>query len=151
RILRYWLSGPTWVTDPSPTHQVGGYPNVWFPTTIAGANSAGGVAVNCDESVWATGDMFSGSFSTPPNNQFCCNDLGLVYGAQRIPSGGNSMLAGYGYGSFCIDFDNNTTTIAKFGVGAVATVRNCCLPPPTGLAAWWPLDELSGATTYADL
>ena len=151
RILRYWLSGPTWVTDPTPTHQIGGDPTVYFGNNMPGANSAGGVAVNCDESVWATGDMYAGSYSTPPNWPFGPNDLGYVYGALRIPTGGNSMYAGLGYGSFAIDYDGNTNSIAKFGVGAIATVRNCCLPPPTGLAAWWPLDEVAGAATYADL
>lgn len=151
RILRYWLSGPTWVTDPTPTYQIGGDPTVYFGNNMPGANSAGGVAVNCDESVWATGDMYAGSYSTPPNIPFGVNDLGYVYGALRIPTGGNSMYAGLGYGSFAIDYDMNTNSIAKFGVGAIATVRNCCTPPPASLAAWWPLDELTGATTYADL
>jgi len=151
RILRYWLSGPTWVTDPTPTHQIGGDPTVYFGNNMPGANSAGGVAVNCDESVWATGDMYAGSYSTPPNWPFGPNDLGYVYGALRIPTGGNSMYAGLGYGSFAIDYDMNTNSIAKFGVGAIATVRDCCVPPPTGLVSWWPLDELFGATTYADL
>jgi len=151
RILRYWLSGPNWVTDPTPTHQVGGDPTPFFGNNMPGANSAGGVAVNCDESVWVTGDMYAGSYSTPPNIPFGPNDLGYVYGALRIPIGGNSMYAGLGYGSFAIDYDMNTNSISKFGVGAIATVRNCCLAAPTGLVAWWPLDELAGATTYADL
>src|SRR5258708_2871418 len=150
RILRFWQSGPTWVTDPAPTHQIGGDPTVYFGINMAGANSAGGVAVNCDESVWATGDMYAGSYSTPPNIPFGPNDLGYVYGTLRIPTGGNSMYAGLGYGSFAIDYDGNTNSIAKFGVGAIATVRSCCLPPPSGMAAWWPLDELAGST-YADL
>ena len=151
RILRYWLSGPNWVTDPNVTHQIGGDASTYFTPNMVGANSAGGVAVNCDESVWGTGDMYAGSYSTPPNVPFGLNDLGYVYGALRIPTGGNSMYAGYGYGCFAIDLDGNTNSIAKFGVGAIATVRDCCVPPPTGLAAWWPLDELTGATTYADL
>jgi hypothetical protein len=95
--------------------------------------------------------MYAGSYSTPPNIPFGPGDLGYVYGCLRIPTGGNSMYAGYGYGSFAIDFDGNTNSVAKFGVGAIATVRDCCLPPPTGMAAWWPLDETAGAPTYADL
>jgi hypothetical protein len=151
RILRYWLSGPNWVTDPSVTHQIGGDASTYFTPNMVGANSAGGVAVNCDESVWGTGDMYAGSYSTPPNIPFGLNDLGYVYGALRIPTGGNSMYAGYGYGCFAIDLDGNTNSIAKFGVGAIATVRDCCLPPPVGMVAWWPLDETTGAPTYADL
>jgi len=151
RILRYWLSGPNWVTDPSVTHQIGGDASTYFTPNMVGANSAGGVAVNCDESVWGTGDMYAGSYSTPPNIPFGLNDLGYVYGALRIPIGGNSMYAGYGYGCFAIDLDGNTNNIAKFGVGAIATVKECCVPPPTGMAAWWPLDETTGAPTYADL
>ncbi len=151
RILRYWLSGTNWVTDPGTTHHIGGDPGFYFANNMVGANSAGGVAVNCDESVWGTGDMYAGSYSTPPNIPFGPGDLGYVYGCLRIPTGGNSMYAGYGYGSFAIDFDGNTNSIAKFGVGAIATVRECCVPPPTGMAAWWPLDEATGAPTYADL
>ncbi len=151
RILRYWLTGPNWVTDPGTTHHVGGDPSVYFTNNMPGANSAGGVAVNCDESVWGTGDMYAGSYSSPPNIPFGPGDLGYVYGALRIPTGGNSALAGFGYGSLAIDYDGNINTIAKFGIGAIATVKDCCVPPPTGMAAWWPLDELTGATTYADL
>src|SRR5213076_54215 len=95
-----------------------------------------------------------GSYSSPPNNTGCCGDLGAVYGAMRIPSGGNSFLAGYGYGGFAIDFDGMTnpyTDIDKFAVGSVTTVRSCCIPPPAGLAAWWPLDEPNGSTVFADL
>jgi hypothetical protein len=151
RILRYWLSGTNWVTDPSTTHHIGGDPGFYFANNMVGANSAGGVAVNCDESVWGTGDMYAGSYSTPPNVPFGVGDLGYVYGCLRIPIGGNSMYAGYGYGSFAIDFDGNTNSVAKFGVGAIATVKDCCLPPPAGMVAWWPLDETTGAPTYADL
>lgn len=151
RIFRYALSGPNWVTTPSTTYHIGGDASFYFGTPLLGANSAGGVAVNCDESIWATGDMYAGSYSVPPNVPFGSGDLGYVYGTLRIPTGGNSMYAGPGYGSFAIDYDGNTNTIGKFGIGAIATVRNCCVPPPSGLAAWWPLDELTGAPTYADL
>jgi len=151
RVHRYTLSGTSWVTDPSPVNQVGGDPTYAFPDTAIGANAAGGVAVNCDESIWATGDMYAGSYSVPPNVIGNPGDLGYVYGTMRIPAGGNSMLAGLGYGGFAIDYDGNTSSVNKFSVGAVAAVRSCCVPPPTGLAAWWPLDEPNGAMTYADL
>ena len=153
RIFRYTLAGPNWVTTPNTTYHIGGDASFYFGAgnTQLGANSAGGVAVNCDESIWATGDMYAGSYSTPPNIPFGPGDLGYVYGALRIPTGGNSMYAGPGYGSFAIDYDGNTNSISKFGVGAIATVRDCCVPPPSGMAAWWPLDELTGATSYADL
>src|SRR6185436_9197058 len=65
RVHRYWLSGSTWITDPSPTHHIGGAVAFYFPNNgQVGGSSAGGVAVNCDESIWATGDMFAGSYST---------------------------------------------------------------------------------------
>ena len=152
RIFRYTLSGPTWVTTPSTTYHIGGDASFYFGAgnTQLGANSAGGVAVNCDESIWATGDMYAGSYSSPPNWVFGPGDLGYVYGCLRIPTGGNSMYPP-GYGCFAIDYDGNTNSISKFGVGAIATVRDCCVPPPSGMVAWWPLDELTGATTYADL
>lgn len=151
RILRYTPSGTNWVTTPSTTHHIGGDPGFYFANNMVGANSAGGVAVNCDESIWATGDMFPGSYSVPPNVINGPGDLGAVYGTMRIPTGGNSLLAGYGYGGFAIDFDGNTNSINKFAVGAVTTMRSCCLPPPTGMVAWWPLDEGNGATTFTDL
>ncbi len=143
RILRYTLSGPNWVTTPTTTHHIGGDASFYFPNTQNGANSAGGVAANCDDSIWATGDMWNGSY-TPYIN-------GYVYGTLRIPTGGNSMYAGNGYGCLAIDYDGNIAAISKFGVGAIATVRDCCLPPPSGMVAWWPLDESTGAPTYADL
>lgn len=151
RILRYTQSGPNWVTTPGTTHHIGGDPSFYFPNNTVGANSAGGVAVACDESIWATGDMYAGSYGTPPNAINTPGDLGYVYGAMRIPSGGNSALAGYGYGGFAIDFDGQTNNVDKFSVGAVATVRECCIPPPADLVGWWPLDELNGATVLADL
>jgi hypothetical protein len=151
RVLRYTLSGSTWVTTPNTTHHIGGDPNTYFPNTLLGANSAGGVAVNCDESIWATGDMFIGSYST--NIIGGPTDLGAVYGALRIPTGGNSGFGGYGWGSFAIDFDGLTSgnDVDKFAVGAVTTVRDCCLPPPMDMVGWWPLDEPIGGTAFADL
>jgi hypothetical protein len=154
RILRYTFSGGNWVTTSGTTHHIGGDPNAYFPNTLVGANSGGGVAVNCDESIWATGDMFAGSYSMPPNNIGGPGDLGAVYGTLRIPTGGNSALAGYGYGSFAIDYDGLTnafTDVDKFAVGSITTVRDCCIPPPANMVAWWPLDEPNGATTFSDL
>lgn len=154
RLLRYTFTGGSWVTTSGTTHHIGGDPNFYFANTLVGANSGGGVAVNCDESIWATGDMFAGSYSSPPNVIGGSGDLGAVYGTLRIPTGGNSALPGYGYGSFAIDYDGLTnpfSDVNKFAVGAITTVRDCCVPPPAGMTAWWPLDEPNGATTFTDL
>jgi len=128
RVHRYTLSGPNWVTTPSTTHHVGAdaYP-LYFPTLpagILGANSAGGVAVNCDESIWATGDMFNG-YSVVDSTTNTNFGSPYIYGAMRIQSGGN-VGPPYGRGGFLIDLDG-TYGIAKLSIGAIATRRQCCM------------------------
>lgn len=89
RLHRFTLSGPNWVTTPAITHEIGTNPGPTpAPATITGASCAGGVAVNCDDSVWATGDMFNGY--TPTDSTTNSPIFGPYrYGAIRIPPGGN--------------------------------------------------------------
>lgn len=127
RIHRYALSGPNWVTTPSTTHHVGGNATPYFyvpPYAIVGANSAGGVAVNCDESIWATGDMFNG-YSVVDSTTNLNIGSPYLYGATRIPTGGNVGLP-YGRGGFVVDYDGSYG-VSKVAIGAIATRRECCM------------------------
>lgn len=128
RLHRFTLSGPNWVTTPAITHEVGGYPGPTpAPASIVGASSAGGVAVNCDDSIWATGDMFNGY--TPTDSTTNTPVAGAyVYGAIRIPPGGNATPPlPYGRGSFLVDYDGSVFGIAKLAIGAITTRRECCM------------------------
>ena len=132
RVLRYTLAGPNWVTTPATTHHVGGdgYP-LFFPTLpsgFIGANSAGGIAVNCDESIWTTGDMFNG-YSTIDSTTNASMGNPYLYGAMRIQTGGNVGLP-YGRGGFIVDYDASYT-VAKVAIGAIATRRECCMTVAT--------------------
>ena len=127
RLHRFTLSGPNWVTTPAITHEVGAYPGPTpAPASITGASCAGGVAVNCDDSVWATGDMFNGytaTDSTTNNPVFGA----YFYGAIRIPPGGNvTPPLPYGRGSFIVDYDGSYG-ISKLAIGAITTRRDCCM------------------------
>jgi hypothetical protein len=127
RLHRYTLSGPNWVTTPSTTHHVGGNATPYFlvpPYAIVGANSAGGVAVNCDESVWATGDFFNG-YSVVDSTTNASIGSPYLYGAVRIQTGGNVGLP-YGRGGFVIDYDG-AFGVSKVAIGAITTRRECCM------------------------
>ena len=127
RIHRYTLSGPNWVTTVSTTHLIGGNATPYFnsaPYPIIGANSAGGVAVNCDESIWATGDMFNG-YSVVDSTTNLNIGSPYLYGATRIQIGGNVGLP-HGHGGFVVDYDG-AYGISKVAIGAIATRRVCCM------------------------
>lgn len=121
RVLEYIFSGSSWnastnifsIGVPGPSSGCGSFPSV-------GANSAGGVdyaygsfdaatrePVDCDSSIWATGDYLSGS----PQ---------LIYGMQLTPASG-----GLASGSVLYDFDGNTSSGQKTQIGDVDVYRNC--------------------------
>ncbi len=48
------------------------------------------------------------------------------------------------------------TTMGNTGVSTTQRLRvtvgfPCCVPPPSGMVAWWPFDEGAGATSFQDL
>ena len=128
RLHRYTLSGPNWVTTPSLTHHVGGNAAPLFaspPAGIIGANSAGGVAVNCNESIWTTGDMFNGYAANDSTTNLPAGPGYYYYGALRIQTGGN-VGPPLGRGGFIVDYDGSYG-VSKVSIGAIATRRECCM------------------------
>jgi hypothetical protein len=131
RVHRYTLSGPNWVTTPATTHHVGANATVATPpssppTFIDGSNSAGGVAVNCDDSIWATGDMFNGYLLTDSTTNLNIGSP-YAYGALRIQPGGNvTPPLPYGRGGFVVDYDG-VNSLSKVAIGAIVTRRDCCM------------------------
>lgn len=70
------------------------------------------------------------------------------------PAGVGVQWASYGF-SFTATSASTTVTLegissATFYIGLdnISLFEKCCVTPPTGLVAWWPLDEGVGATTY---
>lgn len=93
-------SSGSWTFEPLLKYRIG-----WVETGAANQNcwnNAGGVSWDCDENVWATGDALH--FNCPVN-------IGrYVYGAQRVPTGGNATAAPRSTStSYLIDFDNFTS------------------------------------------
>jgi hypothetical protein len=127
RLHRFTQSGPNWVTTPATTHHVGGNPGSYPPPVgIDGASSAGGVAVNCDDSIWATGDMFNGYLLTDSTTNLSLGNP-YAYGAIRIQPGGNaSPPPPYGRGGFVVDYDG-VNSLSKVAIGAIVTRRECCM------------------------
>ena len=70
------ISAGAWVASPIDAYRIGGI--VYAPDLVR--NSAGGVAVTCDEQVWASGDALH--FPYP-----------YLYGLTLIPAGGNPPIA----------------------------------------------------------
>lgn len=56
-----------------------------------------------------------------------------------------------------IDFSTGQAVTQTCLINFVVTMppggcgTNSCITPPTGMVGWWPLDELTGASIYADL
>ena len=106
RVLEYQLAGGSWVPEPVLKYRVG--------TNTSVSNSAGGVKIDCEDNVWVTGNFFTG---TPV--------FKYLYGAQRIPAGGNETVGVDGSTSLWLDYDNNTQNAPKHGIGALAMYDTC--------------------------
>ncbi len=77
-----------------------------------GRNAAGGVAFDCDDNLWSTGDNLVG---TP-----------AIYGIQRTPASGNTLATIHPTGYF-IDLDGVFTVQSKGRIGDVAHYKCCCM------------------------
>jgi hypothetical protein len=116
RILEWTFdpSGPSWDLDPqitsTPTHKY------YLGAAFQGQNSAGGVQPDCNGNLWVTGNFYSGT-SVP----------GYVYGAQRIPNGGNfaTVPEQQGSTSIWIDYNDDSTKVEKYAIGALAMWKPC--------------------------
>lgn len=106
RVLEY--TGGTGVWAPSPTNQflVGSYGG--------GMNAAGGVDLDCEGNVWATGDAL----------HLALNDA--IYGLQRIPAAGGSTVAPFTQTSYLVDLDCDLTAGDKTQVGDVEIRKGNC-------------------------
>jgi hypothetical protein len=84
----------------------------------------------------------------------CAYDACGVVGCTQSPAAGT----GVGVGVYPITItvydcaSNAASCVVNFTVIAPAggCVTNPCVPPPTGMVAWWPLDEACGAFAFAD-
>ena len=85
----------------------------------------------------------------------CASDACGVVGCSQSPPAGTGVGLGvhpitvtvYDCASNAASCVVNFTVIAPAG----GCTSNPCVPPPSGMAGWWPLDELAGASVYADL
>ncbi len=102
RVLEYTGGSGAWVASPLNKYRIGDSSRL----------SAGGVASDCDENVWATGDILHGN----------------IYGVQRVPAGGNAADAPATANSLLIDIDTDIVHQDKTLLGAVDILNDCdCL------------------------
>ncbi len=117
RVLKFMA--PTWTAAPQ-TFFIGDF---FDPAlgTINGSNSAGGVGIACDGSVWATGDFWkSGASNAAGNTKY-------LYGLEHVPAAGNATPPHYTNVHY-IDADGNTTAGDKTFIGSCHHFRVCdCL------------------------
>lgn len=110
-VYEFSFAAGSW-DNPSPANQyrVGNY-------TSGGQNrnSAGGVDVDCVGAVWATGDAIN----------FGGGGGGYIYGAQRIPPGGNPTDSPATLNSHVIDFDDNISAVLKNYMGDIEAYDPC--------------------------
>ena len=88
-VLEFIFDGTNWIVSPIDRFKVGNYGT--------GRNSAGGVDVDCEGAVWASGDALN--FPSP-----------AIYGITRIPATGNQADFPHGSNSHLIDLDGITNT-----------------------------------------
>lgn len=116
RILEwtYDPSGPAWnlvpEITPTPTYKY------HLGSAFGGQNSAGGVQPDCEGNVWVTGNFYSGTTAGS-----------RIYGAQRIPAGGNFATAPEQSGStsLWIDYNDSPVEVTKYALGALAMWEPC--------------------------
>ena len=87
--------------------------------------------------------------------RMCASDNCGLVGCTQSPPVGTSVGVGV-YPVTVTVYDcasNSASCVLNFTV--IAPTGGCgsnpCVPPPAGMVAWWPLDELNGASSYADL
>ncbi len=152
RVLEYTGSSGSWAMSPVSMYRIGW---AYYATTQLSWNSSGGVAPDCDENVWASGDAIHFKFPTPVGR--------YVYGLQRIPSGGNAASTPYATStSYLIDLDgitNSAGQVHKTQVGEVDIYAPACeclftsnidveCPPPgaDGYSVSFDVTNMSGQT-----
>ncbi|MDA7511442.1 hypothetical protein N8612_07190, partial [Verrucomicrobia bacterium] len=102
RVLEYTGVSGAWTASPVNKYRIGD----------GGILTAGGVVSDCDENVWATGDILHGN----------------IYGVQRVPAGGNATDFPATANSLLIDIDEDIVHQDKTLLGAVDMFNDCgCL------------------------
>lgn len=86
---------------------------------------------------------------------FCSSDNCGLVGCIQSPAAGTGVGVGV-YPITVTVYDcasNAASCVVDFNVIAPAggCGTNPCVPPPTGMVGWWPLDELTGAPLYTDV
>jgi hypothetical protein len=99
RVLSYVGTSGSWTPNPTDQYRVGD----------SAILSAGGVVADCEENVWATGDILHGN----------------IYGVQRIPAGGNASDSPATANSVLIDIDGDIVNQDKTMIGALAIWNDC--------------------------
>ena len=106
-VLEYFGNSGAWVGSPDNQFLVGNY--------SGGHNAAGGVDLDCEGNVWATGD----ALHLDPND--------WVYGMQRIPAAGGSTVFPWAQTSYLVDYDCQIIgDMDKTLVGDVEHRRSAC-------------------------
>ncbi len=100
RVLEYTGTSGAWTASPVNKYVVG---------MGAGRNSAGGVGVNCDGLVWASGDALI--LNAPEN----------IYGLQGMDGTGSTLPAN----SYLIDLDAEICSQDKTQIGDVEVLADC--------------------------
>ena len=108
-VLEYNGSSGAWIASADNKFLVGNYGN--------GANAAGGVDLDCEGNVWASGDaLHLGGSPTE-----------YLYGMQRIPAAGGSTVPPFAQTSYLVDFDCNIFDFGdKTQLGDVEHRRAAC-------------------------
>jgi len=116
RILEWEFdsSGPSWnlvpEITPTPTFKY------HLGSSFGGQNAAGGVQPDCQGNVWVTGNFYTGTTAGA-----------AIYGAQRIPAGGNFASAPEQSGStsLWVDYNDSPVEVTKYALGALAMWEPC--------------------------
>lgn len=109
RLLKFMGSvGGPWITNNE--FRVGSFGS--------GENSAGGATIDCDGSVWSTGDALHFGSSTGHTD--------MVYGLHRITPAGNWLDSPWTLNGIVIGFGNNPSGFAKTEIGDVESYKPDC-------------------------
>ena len=144
RVLEYTGTSGNWSASPLNTYRVGwGYTN----QNNLSYNSAGGVAADCDDNVWCSGDYLHLNHPSSVGR--------YVYGLQRIPAGGNAAATTATSTSYLIDLDGNTAGIGgmvyKTQIGDVELYPGCECMHVVVTDVDCPLDGAGGYSVTLDV
>ncbi|MCA9311065.1 MAG: hypothetical protein KDA21_07655, partial [Phycisphaerales bacterium] len=106
RTIEFTGSTGAWTQQPINKWRVG--------AISSGANAAGGVDMDCNGNLWATGDALSLPFP-------------YIYGMQRSPAGGTAAASPATITSYLIDADHDISAHDKTQIGDVSVRDDDCV------------------------